>query len=463
MEDIIVTFESYGANGNGTFNNVTAWNAMVADHANIDVVTFDGVYNFDTTVNLPNVNGLILRGSGTSRATFFTDNLNNIISANTGTLNNFTLENIKFESTHTSTGQGNSNALFALADHTGANINFINCEFTAPNAVTNGFKLYAIVGNLYTDITFRDNYFHNLGRMAIETVNHPIEDLNGQRITRVIVENNIIEDTGLVIYGMGVSFSGRNDDCIIRYNTFNNNPTVAIELIGVENCDVYGNIVTGLGSPWHVVRLNIPGGTVTRPNNNVDIYDNFFNSTSGAVFIGGENVRSVNNYYAANSNMFVQNYRNLSFTNDTFLIFGFNASFNGGTPTAFIQMFSAATDYANDIAPNSGLSFTNSRLELTNNVPFFQSQDGLIPTVTRSEVYHPTSAGQYSANSTDVSIFVNGVFSSEVGDTGADYGVVGYTNTGNYGASGSGVVTPPTPPTTTTSGLQNILSIFFND
>lgn len=456
------TFESYGGVGDGVTDNLAAWNAMKADYQNVDIVTFDGIYQFSNVVDLNNVNGLEIRGVGSTIPTIRT-NQNTWMDSKDGDFNNITFRNIKFESTATSTGQGNSNALVAIASNSGSNILFEECEFTAPNAVTNGIKFFMADSSLYTNIVVRRCHFHDLGRMGLETVNHVYTALNTRRIDGILVEDSRFINTGLVQYGMGVSFSGRNDNVIVRHNTFQNNPTCAIELIGVEGCEIYGNLSTGTGggNGINAVRLNVT--TSTRPNNDVDVYDNYFESA--ITVIGTTNLRSRNNFYQKlNSNLFSQNFQNISFENDSFEVYGFNPNFNGGTPTAFMQVFTAQNSLTGDVSPNTNIDFLNCRMELTNNVGFFQVQQGTI-NIEKSDVYFTSSASQYQNvnSSVDVSIYVNGVLDSEIGNTGNPHGIIGYTNLDNYGVRAQ--VTPPVdPPTLSLNAIKrNLYYNIFNN
>ena len=442
-----VSFDSYTGS-----TNEEKWSTMVSGYTSGDIVEFTSgqTYNFTSIVDLHQVDGLTLRSTSTTKARLIT-NQRGIITRVDGVIHsadNLLIENLYFESTATIGGQGNANALINFGYGSGDNITITNCEFTAPNASTNAIKIYADTNSIYSNLTFTDNYIHSMGRMGIETVNHRMP-VAVNRIFNIVITGNRIEDVGEVIYGMGVSLSGRNTDALIENNTFLNAPTCAVELIGGLRNTVKNNLFEGTGDPFHAVRLNIIDNN-TIVNETVLLEDNVSTMTGAISLIGVDGMISRNNTWTGNRNMFFQNVANVRFINDDFNLFGENPFFNGGTATALVQMFTANNNLTGDLSPNQSVGFENCNLRLRNDVGFFQIQQGTI-NVSCSNVYATTNSSRFNPNgtATDVSVFVNDVANNEVGDTGVTCADIGYV-----AASGSTIGTP-------TSGFTGSILNFF--
>ncbi len=110
------------------------------------------------------------------------------------------------------------------------NINFFNCEFTAPTG-GNAIKLVSQDNtNVHQNITFLACDFHDLGRMGVEVQNHIADTTN--RYKNVVVRQcdftnlGLIEDPGT---GQGVSYTGPGINCVVDACIFSNCQTIAIE------------------------------------------------------------------------------------------------------------------------------------------------------------------------------------------------------------------------------------------
>src|SRR5690606_38344870 len=108
-------------------------------------------------------------------------------------------------------------------------IHFENCDFSSPEVGSNGLKFAAYPTSRSKNITIHRCNFFNIGRMAIETVNHNNDDV--PRITDVKVTECNFERLGLKSpYGMAVSLSGSGANAVIS-----NNKIFDANDIGIEN------------------------------------------------------------------------------------------------------------------------------------------------------------------------------------------------------------------------------------
>lgn len=441
------------------------YNAVKATTGN-DIVQFTSgqIYDLTNMVHLHEVNGITLTTTGTGKATL-RSSITNVISRADGTphgANNVLHNNIKFETTAVQSGiEGSANSLVFYGYSSGANIDFTNCEFTAPNAMTNAIKILANATGEYSGIDIDNVYIHDMGRMGIETVNHYFP-LTTNRIHDVTITNSTIDNVGLVtnssgnVYGMAISFSGRNTDMLIENTSFNNAPNTAVEMIGGLRNTVNNNTMSGVGDPIHAVRLNASEGNgTTIPNEDVLLTNNVSTMTGAISLINVDGLVSRNNSWYGSRNMYFEGVRNILFEDDTISIFGENPNFNGGTATAFVQIFPVQGTSYTENAQNGLIEFNNSVLRLRNNVSFFAYVSNSTPTVNVNcvNVYHPNSSGSFNPNGTvaDASIYINEVFSSETGNTGNDCGSIGYVD--------GGTITPPV----ITINKEPFYNAFFNN
>jgi len=369
--------EHYGMKANDVeFDNAQAFQAAIADHKNGNLTTLqlNGLYNFNTTVNLDETNGLLITNKGDKKAVLFSKTLYSII-VNRKPSKNISFKNIKFESVvHTNPDdlKGHDNALLYIARETNTFAWRIeNCEFTAPNAPINGIKIYVLDGNMVSDISIRNSYFHDLGRMGAETVNHD-KPLKTARISNVIFEGNRVERTGLVISGMGISLSGRNTDCLIQHNIFKDNPNCAIEIAGNMNTDILNNTMHGSGSAVHIV--DGPGMF----NSDIYMQCNTADVIEGNVYINAVQILNENNSWTSKTKNYIKGVDNFVTNNDHIKT----------SKTAVFQIFGSA------VRPTHNIRFENSILEAQKNIPIvsYTKSGGPVSNVTIncSEVKIPT-------------------------------------------------------------------------
>lgn len=322
------TLESYGGQANNTgFNNASALsNALVAlANGTISELTVTGgnVYNFDTQVNFGTaLTGKTIRSTGTGRAQFFSDNLD-IILTFSGNLTTVLIDGIYFRSTST-TNPPNTNEATLLrinqVNVTGLTIN--NCEFSAPSIETNGFKISMSNTGLNLDgLTISNSYFHDIGRMGFELVQH--EYISGgeyevPKYFNVNIFGNTVENVGNIQFGMGFSLSGPGQFINLYNNTFNNNTTTAVECIGVIDADIYNNVFAGNTDPVHLVKGS------GRRNIRVKVHDNTNTGTltGGFVFISGQDIQLYNNVFNNNTDHYFKGIEDLVLNNETYTTIG---------------------------------------------------------------------------------------------------------------------------------------------
>lgn len=384
--------------GSVAIDNAEAFQAAINDHlkGKLSVLVLDGVFNFDSPIQLNGANGLRIQGPDNAMATFFTDNLYSIL-VNTASTKNVTLKNLKFEATTAADEKdkkGNENALlFITRAKSASNWLIENCEFTAPNALINGIKVYVENENLVHNISIRNSKFYDLGRMGAETVNHD-KPKKIERIKNIIFEGNTVMRTGRIRYGMGLSLSGRNADCLIQNNNFHDNPNCAIEIVGNSNTDILNNTMRGKGSAVHITDgSGIYADDVYLKCNDADV-------TEGNVYILAKNILSENNTWFSQTKNYILGVDGFVTNNDHIK----------AAQLAVFQIFGSPKTKTQNIR------FDNSVLEATAKIPIvsYNRSKGDIATIqiNCSEVRIPKGNNFGQINFANTKCFVNDKLSS---------------------------------------------------
>ena len=357
----VVKAEWYGMiPNNDNIDNRDYFQRIINAHlqGNVDKILFEGSYNFNTTAKLDYAENLTLQGTGSGRATFYSNYIHRILVTNNPT-KNITISNIKFQSNvdnWISEQTANNAAILYWESTTADGIYIDNCEFTAPKIMSNGMKIWVETDDVVTNVRISNSYFHDTGRMGFETVNHQ-GPLAAERIKNVVFENNVVERTGLITnpnsHGMGVSFSGRNVNVSIRNNKFTDHTDCAIEIIGNYNTEIINNEMNGIGSPVHIVRLYTSSGTIV--NDQITLKGNIANTYDGSSFINATNVVSEDNVWNTSKRVFVQGVSNFIVNNDIYRV----------SEIAVFQIFGS------EIRNNTGIQFENTQLIANNQIPIF--------------------------------------------------------------------------------------------
>ena len=113
-------------------------------------------------------------------------------------------------------------------------IHISQCYFTAPDANTNAFGLYADKPdgtNLIQNIWFLDNIVENMGNSGMCFQNHLLDD-PAWRIRNFWVERNLFRNMGQTssLYGMIGTYTGRMANGWVRNNIGDNLPGHRLEM-----------------------------------------------------------------------------------------------------------------------------------------------------------------------------------------------------------------------------------------
>jgi len=171
-----------------------------------------------------------------------------------GTTKNIDFNNVKFNSTSnlTSTEYGPGIVYF---DGSIEDILFEKCEFTSPQVASNGLKFAAYPTSTSRNIISNKCNFFDIGRMAIETVNHNNDDV--PRITDVKVTECNFERLGLQSpYGIAVSLSGSGEHAVISNNKIFDANDIGIENVAWNNVLIENNTFSSENHAYDPISMN---------------------------------------------------------------------------------------------------------------------------------------------------------------------------------------------------------------
>lgn len=213
-----------------------------------------GTYDLPNTLILYDINNLEVTGANGAE---ITGDLETLIHFR-GTSNNISFNNVVFKSTssQTLTDYGPGIVYF---DGSVEDILFENCEFTSPQVASNGLKFAAYPNSISRNITIFKCNFYDIGRMAIETVNHNSDDI--PRITDVKVTECNFERLGVQSpYGMAVSLSGTGKNANISNNIIFDANDIGIENVGWDNVLIENNTFTSEQHVYDPISMNRRAG-----------------------------------------------------------------------------------------------------------------------------------------------------------------------------------------------------------
>jgi len=213
-----------------------------------------GNYNLPRTLYLYDTNNLHVTGAD---GAVITGDLETLMHFR-GTTKNISFSNVGFNSTskHTYTDYGPGIVYF---DGSVEDILFENCNFSSPEVASNGLKFAAYPTSRSKNITIYRCNFYNIGRMAIETVNHNNDDV--PRITDVKVTECNFERLGLKSpYGMAVSLSGSGANAVISNNKIFDANDIGIENVAWSNVVIENNTFTSEKHVYDPISMNKRAG-----------------------------------------------------------------------------------------------------------------------------------------------------------------------------------------------------------
>ncbi|UJH91737.1 hypothetical protein LZ575_03375 [Antarcticibacterium sp. 1MA-6-2] len=175
-----------------------------------------------------------------------------------GTTNNISFDNISFESTSNQTNADYGPGIVYF-DGSVENISIANCNFTCPGVASNALKFAAYQSSRSKNITIYKCNFYDIGRMAIETVNHHPDDI--LRITDIKVTECNFERLGLQSpFGMAVSLSGTGQNAIISNNVIFDANDIGIENVAWNNVLVENNTFSSERNVYDPISMNRRAG-----------------------------------------------------------------------------------------------------------------------------------------------------------------------------------------------------------
>ena len=292
---------------------------------------------------------------------------------------------------------GNSATLWAFGEGGGENHYYEDCEFTAPNVYTNGMKYYGDTTDDYNNITFKNCYFHDCGRFAIEIFGVRIPNYNPElaAIKNVTFDGGRVERTG-TMGQLGISIVQSIQNVTIKNMVLgDNNSSLELgannvkvhnnEFFGDDNAMSFGGIYDDLDNPMYL-------------QTDYEIYENTGEVSGGLSFIAVENLNFHDNDWTFNTSFYFNNVRNVSFISDIIRIRGYT-NWGGGTVIPTMQFFNTVEN----------IRLEKSYYEYLNTSTF--SSNSSIMSLVNSEV-HIQSQSSFTINSAqtlrDVSVYLNG-------------------------------------------------------
>lgn len=194
-----------------------------------------GTYTLNATINLRNIYNLNISGAD---GVVIKGDLVNLIQFEEEA-QNITFKNIGFNSTSSSKAL-NYGGLIYFNQASAENILFDGCSFTCPNTDTNGLQFVSQGTFRSKKIEIINCKFQDIGRMAIETINHDGDDI--VRIEDVTIKNCYFNNLGTAsTYGMAISISGTGRNATLSGNTIIDAKTHGIENVAWSDVVIKNN------------------------------------------------------------------------------------------------------------------------------------------------------------------------------------------------------------------------------
>ena len=230
--------------------------------------------NVSETITLTGSNKTLVGGR------IYSDSISNVISLSN--LHNCKFIDVDFDTQLTDSESSNS-APITARDTALSGILFDGCSFSAPFVDVNGVAFSNNSESLIDGVEFYRCKFKGIGRMGLETVNH--QDSNGEiRIKNISVDKCTFENTGLIGYGMGISFSGSSSNMNVTNSLFKNCKGPSVELVRTKGSRVLNNTfdspesntgcisITGGGADEKVNKSITISGNKGTSNGNINIH-----------------------------------------------------------------------------------------------------------------------------------------------------------------------------------------------
>lgn len=278
IDDSPISVKDYGATGDGSTDDSAAIQAAVDAAGSGDTVFFpSGTYQIDAEITF-NTSGVTFKGNGSGsvlRKDSGSDDEYILRCTGTGTLNNITIDNLRFVSQRTSSS--GTQALINFDGPTMSNIKITNCSFSAPNAYANCIFFKAASGKSIDYVMVADNVIEDTKRMGFEIINH--DNGSSYNASNVTIRDNIFRGCDYI----ACSVSGAVDNVTVSGNKFISSGTTnyAVEMVGPRAMVVDGNVFSG----DYTQMISSSGGTITNGENNVISNNTCNGECGGKIFL----------------------------------------------------------------------------------------------------------------------------------------------------------------------------------
>ncbi|TVZ27532.1 hypothetical protein JM83_2580 [Gillisia sp. Hel_I_86] len=334
-----------------TISNVGELIAGLKSDANLYLLP--GTYTLNARINLRNIYNLNISGAD---GVVISGNLETLIQFEEDA-NNISFKNISFNSTSTAKAI-NFGGLVNFSQTNAENILFDRCSFSSPNTDTNGLKFVSQGPYRSKKIEIINCKFQDIGRMAIETVNHDGDDI--VRFEDITVKDCYFNNLGTAsIYGMAISISGTGNNAEILNNIIVDAKDRAIENVAWNNVVIANNTFSSIKNAYNPITMNRRAGG-SQYMTNVSVIGN-----SGTVSGNAPHLNEIyncdgleyskNSFYADALHLF--DVKNSSFTNNFHYSDGGIGLYveNKSTNNSFYDnTFVTIRDYADTVAFFSG-------------------------------------------------------------------------------------------------------------
>jgi len=213
-----------------------------------------GTYTLQERINLKDIYNLNITGADN---VVIQGKLENLIRFEEDA-ENISFNNIVFKSTSTAKATDYGGLIY-FNNANARNIHFEVCTFSCPNTDTNGLKFVSQGPYRSKKIVIINCTFQDIGRMAIETVNHDYDDVF--RMEDVTVKDCYFNNLGTKSkYGMAISLSGTGKNAEITDNIIIDAKDRAIENVAWNNVLIQNNELTTVKNAYNPISMNRRAG-----------------------------------------------------------------------------------------------------------------------------------------------------------------------------------------------------------
>ncbi|MCM4156131.1 hypothetical protein [Gramella sp. AN32] len=238
------------------FTEISNINELIAGlKSDSNLYLLPGTYTLNSRINLRNIYNLNITGA--ADGVVISGNLETLIQFEEDA-HNISFKNVTFNSTSSTTAI-NFGGLINFSQTNAENILFDGCRFSSPKIDTNGLKFTSQGPYRSSKIMIINCIFQDIGRMAIETVNHDWDDIS--RFEDVTVKDCYFNNLGTTSkYGMAISLSGTGRNANILNNIIVDAKDRAIENVAWNDVVIENNSFSSVNNAYNPITLNRRAG-----------------------------------------------------------------------------------------------------------------------------------------------------------------------------------------------------------